>query len=1125
MKDKKQDTSEIMTEVLVTIQEEECDVDANKINKSKNTSDTKADDTIVASSSISLSKAWSDIACHTTIYNGGKIVYCEGIVPNLSGIHPSDPPSEMAGSGELSGGPFFLAMCHGDVAIIDAIRGTKVRTLRRGLVGVGSASIMDNQFQSSPDIEEDGSLDMDAITCFCVSHTKGESMPNCGTIHVITASRNTILRHYDLSALHSSAMVHSPTITSPRVLGGSNKSHELPITCMEFHPSNIFFATSSVDGTTKVWDLRGGYATHSFKETKHTSLAASARITALSWVPSPSTLTLAIGYETGKIHIYNLLLQQTQHQHPIILHDHLSAVTSLKWTSNGTILVTAGRDAIINVWSQVDSQPGSRQNDEDVNVQVNRSNRSSKKRKKSETSQQLTTGTATSTRTYKRIVTKPVYEQIEGLEIIPQYEDDQDSSSNLLTIATAGSKGQVRIWKGIADTSTATNNKQQLMIQDLHCIERQSENDMFGEERGGYRSLLLVTPSTADRSNDKNQRTVIAAVDAEHNITLLSIPKLFVERTIVGHNDEILDLRLIPNVKHRRPFPLMDAMNNNENDEMTIQQLPTYRKIVVATNSPQVRLFDLDTFSCQAFYGHTDTVLALDVSPCGRYLVTCGKDKTMRLWHVMTSKCIGIAIGHTEAIGATALSRKVGKYEVTGKASESGAGAFACTASRDRTLKIWALPGGKMGEEEEEDLIQPTVSKLNDNGKKIENKKQNVRNLVAIASTRAHDKDINVVSVAPNDSLIATGSQDKTVKLWRSSDLSLLGTLVGHKRGVWDCQFSPLDRVVATASVDQTVKLWSLSSFDCLRTFQGHTSSVLRVRFLTAGLQLASSGADGLVKLWTIRTNECEATMDGHTDKIWALDVVDGLMVSAGADSRIVVWRDTTSQEEEARREAEEQVLLKEQQLSNHLRFNEYEQALELALELNKPHQALKVLTTLIENAIENGSEDTLVTLKRHVSGWPMDRIQQLLRYCREWNTRARNSQVAMWIVRAIFGAIPVTTLASTEGVPELLAHITPYAERHFDRLDRIYSNSYLLDFTLFSMGKLLPEDEIEKEDKGWQHRSKLVLPPKHIVAQIHKAKGIIVDEQKMSQAAETDVITIGDSDTDDEDSAENSSS
>lgn len=71
--------------------------------------------------------------------------------------------------------------------------------------------------------------------------------------------------------------------------------------------------------------------------------------------------------------------------------------------------------------------------------------------------------------------------------------------------------------------------------------------------------------------------------------------------------------------------------------------------------------------------------------------------------------------------------------------------------------------------------------------------------------------------MAPNDSLVASGSLDKLVKIWDSSDFTLKGVLTGHKRGVWDCQFSAHDRVIATCSGDKTIKLWSLMDFTCVR--------------------------------------------------------------------------------------------------------------------------------------------------------------------------------------------------------------------------------------------------------------------------------------------------------------------
>lgn len=53
-------------------------------------------------------------------------------------------------------------------------------------------------------------------------------------------------------------------------------------------------------------------------------------------------------------------------------------------------------------------------------------------------------------------------------------------------------------------------------------------------------------------------------------------------------------------------------------------------RVVVASNSEHVRMFDLDTFGCSAFIGHTATVLAVRVSPDGRLVATASKDNTIR---------------------------------------------------------------------------------------------------------------------------------------------------------------------------------------------------------------------------------------------------------------------------------------------------------------------------------------------------------------------------------------------------------------------------------------------------------------------------------------------------------------
>ena len=304
-----------------------------------------------------------------------------------------------------------------------------------------------------------------------------------------------------------------------------------------------------------------------------------------------------------------------------------------------------------------------------------------------------------------------------------------------------------------------------------------------------------------------------------------------------------------------------------------------------------------------------------------------------------------------------------------------------------------------------------------------------------------------------------------------------------------------------------------------------------------------SSGSDGLIKLWTIRTNECESTMDGHADKVWALDLspCGTALFSGGADSKIAVWRDTTKERDDAVREVEEQNIMMEQQLSNHLRRKNYEQALDVALELDKPNQVLRVrkvcfglcasycclfsspplclqvLIEVVEKDTKNGRG--IETLQKHVVKWSPDRLKQMLKYCREWNTRARNSHVAMLVVRAVVTTIPAAKLATSyEGIPEILAGISPYAERHFDRLDRMVGDSYLLDFTLASMGSLHGSNN-EDYNVWVERRSKYVLPPKEAEGKIQIGGSLIVGGKKgtgnqSDNSSDDDVVTIGDSDT-----------
>jgi WD40 repeat protein len=71
---------------------------------------------------------------------------------------------------------------------------------------------------------------------------------------------------------------------------------------------------------------------------------------------------------------------------------------------------------------------------------------------------------------------------------------------------------------------------------------------------------------------------------------------------------------------------------------------------------------------------------------------------------------------------------------------------------------------------------------------------------------------------------LASGSEDKTVKLWSIESQKEVTTLQGHSSYVLSVAFSPDGKYLASGSNDNTVKLWSVESQKEIATLQGHSS-------------------------------------------------------------------------------------------------------------------------------------------------------------------------------------------------------------------------------------------------------------------------------------------------------------
>ncbi|KAK2593860.1 U3 small nucleolar RNA-associated protein 13 [Conoideocrella luteorostrata] len=609
---------------------------------------------------------------------------------------------------------------------------------------------------------------------------------------------------------------------------------------------------------------------------------------------------------------------------------------------------------------------------------------------------------------------------------------------------SAGANGCLRIW----DTDTGKE------LTPAQSEKNEEEGIVSGIHRPGLPFILCV---------QVDHTLTFYNTPCKESAQSLEAPEPF--RRISGTHDEIIDLGYL------LPDRSLMALATNSEDIRIISVAESEQ----ACESSDSWGSDSSTYFGQdiaLLRGHEDIVISLDIDWSGHWVATGAKDNTARLWRVDPANnsytCWATFSGHAESIGAVALPKTIPVENSSARTSPlDHPPAFLVTGSQDQTIKKWDI------------ARQP---------------QQHGSKPRAHFTRKAHEKDINAINVHHSNSLFASASQDKTVKIWSAEEGEVQGILRGHKRGVWSVQFSPAHMpaiqgdegpvtgkgVIITGSGDKSVKLWSLSDYTCIRTFEGHSNSVLKVAWLNMPVkpgeskkpvQFVTAAGDGLVKVWDANSGEAACTLDNHEDRVWAVAVhpETNAIASGSGDSTVTFWRDTTTETQAAASQATLRIIEQQQELENHIYAGSYREAITLALQLNHPGRLLSLFTSVVTSSTpDEGSLCGLKVVDDVLGSLADEQIFLLLLRLRDWNTNARTSPVAQRILWTLFKSYPASKFSNlsvkgTRGqksLNDVLQGLRVYTERHYKRVEELVDDSYLVEYTLQNMDSLAPIEQ-----------------------------------------------------------------
>jgi serine/threonine protein kinase len=168
-----------------------------------------------------------------------------------------------------------------------------------------------------------------------------------------------------------------------------------------------------------------------------------------------------------------------------------------------------------------------------------------------------------------------------------------------------------------------------------------------------------------------------------------------------------------------------------------------------------------------------------------------------------------------------------------------------------------------------------------------------------ISTLTGHNGEVNAIAFSPDGKKIASGSDDRTIKIWSLNSRRKLRTLKGHSDWVYTVAISPNGRTLSSGSKDNKIKVWNLNTGQQLLSLSGHSSYINSVAISPDGQKIASGSYDKTIKIWNLNTGQELRTLKGHATEVLSVAISPDIqkIASGSTDKTIKIWNLNTGQE------------------------------------------------------------------------------------------------------------------------------------------------------------------------------------------------------------------------------------